>query len=669
MKFAGRLALGNEYAKILSKHGMTHTHADGTQVLACGLACSEIFHGTTLARVLRPSHELEHQSLVKLEQGQPAPTLALHTSAGVSDALSPFMEKLQPHLPSGFQTDDTCLSLQVSGADAVWAGVDLCLQLQHARGHTQRCKVAVASQSYHGPGTSAFGSAMPLGPYSKTPLQVTYPAPSLFNRLWSETHTDTFHDRMWLEYEEFLDSPVGKQTGVLLIEPQSGSSKVAQPWNRHLLQRYVQAAQARGILVLADEIMCGLGRHGQGTTFCSDAWSLNVDALTFGKAIGGGVEPLAGAVLKLGAEELGNAGKSVIQGHTYAGASARALTTGGAVLDELSTGGWVERVEEVGARVLQPLFEEISLASKGLLGVHGQGFMWGGAFAHSDPEARRLAVDIFRKEATHVHVMPYLVPEAGGFMFTPMMDVLETDLIEAGERLVVAVERTAKTLRDTHQWKVVDQDDPFMGCSIGSRGGVGHGETKTKHARYHARYKGPQDHPAAMTARQQEIYDAIAQNRSTGVAGPFGPWLANPELAQHAQMLGKTCRYDLKSYDLRHSELVILMVAMHTNAPTEWAIHVVEARRAGLEENIIEALQMYGAHMPTDVKNVVYGESQQDRAIADFASELLLHNRVTDATYEGLHECVGDVGCVELVGLVGYYGLVSLTLNAFEIEP
>jgi|TARA_B110000091_G_scaffold193284_1_gene218252 4-carboxymuconolactone decarboxylase len=172
-----------------------------------------------------------------------------------------------------------------------------------------------------------------------------------------------------------------------------------------------------------------------------------------------------------------------------------------------------------------------------------------------------------------------------------------------------------------------------------------------------------------MTARQQEIYDAIAQNRSTGVAGPFGPWLANPELAQHAQMLGKTCRYDLKSYDLRHSELVILMVAMHTNAPTEWAIHVVEARRAGLEENIIEALQMYGAHMPTDVKNVVYGESQQDRAIADFASELLLHNRVTDATYEGLHECVGDVGCVELVGLVGYYGLVSLTLNAFEIEP
>ena len=40
--------------------------------------------------------------------------------------------------------------------------------------------------------------------------------------------------------------------------------------------------------MLADEIMCGLGRHGKGTLFLSEAWDLNPDAVTFGKAIGGG---------------------------------------------------------------------------------------------------------------------------------------------------------------------------------------------------------------------------------------------------------------------------------------------------------------------------------------------------------------------------------------------
>ena len=76
---------------------------------------------------------------------------------------------------------------------------------------------------------------------------------------------------------------------MLLVEPQWGSSVAAMPWPPALLRAYVKTAQARGIPVVADEIMCGLGRHGEepaaGGTGCflSECWDLQPDVLTFGK--------------------------------------------------------------------------------------------------------------------------------------------------------------------------------------------------------------------------------------------------------------------------------------------------------------------------------------------------------------------------------------------------
>ena len=137
-------------------------------------------------------------------------------------------------------------------------------------------------------------------------------------------------------------------------------------------------------------------------------------------------------------------------------------------------------------------------------------------------------------------------------------------------------------------------------------------------------------------------------------------------------MLGKTCRYDLESYDLRLSELAILVTAIHTNAPTEWTIHVEEARKAGLEESIISAVEIHGANMPTAVRDEVFDTElfdPVDRAVYDFVAELNREHGVSDESYWALHNMRGDLGLVELVGLVGYYGLVSMTLNTFEIEP
>ena len=56
-----------------------------------------------------------------------------------------------------------------------------------------------------------------------------------------------------------------------------------------------------------------------------------------------------------------------------------------------------------------------------------------------------------------------------------------------------------------------------------------------------------------------------------------------------------------------------------------------------------------------------------EQAIYDFATELLTTRRVSDATFGRAKKELGETSVIDLVGIIGYYGLVSVTLNAFEI--
>ena len=49
--------------------------------------------------------------------------------------------------------------------------------------------------------------------------------------------------------------------------------------------------------------------------------------------------------------------------------------------------------------------------------------------------------------------------------------------------------------------------------------------------------------------------------------------------------------------------------------------------------------------------------------------ELYKTNRVSDRTYNRVHGFLGDAGMVELVGILGYYVMISMTLNVFRMMP
>lgn len=402
------------------------------ELLSVGLACSECFSGPRLGKLLKAGFDYEQKVMEDLLAGNSASPLSNHTSGGVTEALSSFVEAIEPHLPWKQSEElDWCVSLQLEGASAVWAAIDMVLQEAIlTSGDKKRKMVAVAATSYHGPPSTSFGAKCPLWQKS---YQVKYPVPIAGAAFNKAQYLDSF--------DAFLDEH-SHEVGAILFEPQWGSSQAAYPWPKQLLKTCIEKSKARGIRVVCDEIMCGLGRHGQGTLFVSKALDLDPDAVTFGKAIGGGVYPIAGAVLKQGRDKLCEAGCSVMQSHTYAGSSVRALMTATEVLREMPR--WFSHISKLGEEMAH-ICGYLVRVSEGMLIAHGQGLMWGGLFTGKgemgNPTYRAQAQKCFRKHCEDVGVLPYIVP-AGGFMVTPMVDVDVGTIYEIGSRLEKVILRT-----------------------------------------------------------------------------------------------------------------------------------------------------------------------------------------------------------------------------------
>ncbi|HJQ59667.1 MAG TPA: carboxymuconolactone decarboxylase family protein [Vineibacter sp.] len=162
---------------------------------------------------------------------------------------------------------------------------------------------------------------------------------------------------------------------------------------------------------------------------------------------------------------------------------------------------------------------------------------------------------------------------------------------------------------------------------------------------------------ARLTPDQRAVADAIISGPRGGLRGPFEPWLRSPTLADRAQKLGEYCRFG-NSLPKDLAELAILMTGKRYRAQYEFWAHARLAREAGLPDDIIEAVRLGKAPK---------FRRDSERAIYDLVSEYFATNRVSDATFKRAIDALGERGVVDLVGTVGYYSLVSMTLNVFQL--
>ena len=163
--------------------------------------------------------------------------------------------------------------------------------------------------------------------------------------------------------------------------------------------------------------------------------------------------------------------------------------------------------------------------------------------------------------------------------------------------------------------------------------------------------------PAALDADQQRVWQEIASGPRGNVPPPLQVWLRSPQLAENAQRLGAFCRYGT-SLEPRLSELAILVTARHWTAHYEWYAHEKFARKAGIEDAVIAAI---AARRTPDFAR------EDERVLYDFCHVFYRDHRVDDATYARALAQFGERGIVDLVGIMGYYALISMTLNVFEV--
>ncbi len=158
-----------------------------------------------------------------------------------------------------------------------------------------------------------------------------------------------------------------------------------------------------------------------------------------------------------------------------------------------------------------------------------------------------------------------------------------------------------------------------------------------------------------LDAEQLRVYEAVVAGPRGSVRGPVPFWLKSPGLADPAQRLGAFLRFE-SGLPAKLRELAILVTARATTAQYEWYMHRPIAETAGLAPAVADAIAQRGEPDFAD---------EDERLTYALAVTLNRTHGIDEALFRRGLARFGERGIVELVGLVGYYTMVAMTLNAF----
>jgi 4-carboxymuconolactone decarboxylase len=158
--------------------------------------------------------------------------------------------------------------------------------------------------------------------------------------------------------------------------------------------------------------------------------------------------------------------------------------------------------------------------------------------------------------------------------------------------------------------------------------------------------------PEKMSDAQRKAVADLVATRGV-LKGPFMAIMRCPDLMDRIQRVGEYIRYK-GALDLRINRMAGLMMTRYWSNQYEWHGNIPYALKAGLDPAIIQAI----------------GEGRRPASMADdetivheFMTELLTNKSVSDPTYERAVAKFGEDGIIELLGIVGYYGMLAMIMN------
>lgn len=272
-----------------------------------------------------------------------------HTGFFTSEPAEALADLLIAHAPPGLER----VYFVSGGSEATEAAIKLARQYFIEKGEPQRSRLIARRQSYHGNTLGALaagGNAWRRAQFAPLLIDVSHIAPCYAYR---EQRADESLEAYGLRAADELEAEIlrlGPETVMaFMAEPVVGATMGAVPPAPGYFRRIREICDRHGVLLILDEVMCGMGRTG--SLFACEQDGVTADILCIAKGLGAGYQPI-GAMLVSGAiyDAVAEGSGFFQHGHTYIGHPV-ATAAGLAVVRAILERGLVARVRAQGEKL------------------------------------------------------------------------------------------------------------------------------------------------------------------------------------------------------------------------------------------------------------------------------------------------------------------------------
>ncbi len=267
------------------------------------------------------------------------------------DALEALADRLIASAPAAADRQLDRVFFTCGGSEAVEAALKLARQYFVETGQPQRRQFIARRQSYHGNTLGALaagGHVARRAPYLPLLMPASHIAPCYAYRGRGPDETEEAYGRRVAdELEQAILAAEPDSVAAFLAEPVVGAALGAVPAVSGYFRRIREICDRYGVLLILDEIMCGMGRTG--TLFAYEQEGIVPDMAVIGKGLGGGYQPIAALLASDRIiEGLAAGSGAFMHGHTYAGHTLGCVAAL-AVQQVIERDRLLDRVQQLGA--------------------------------------------------------------------------------------------------------------------------------------------------------------------------------------------------------------------------------------------------------------------------------------------------------------------------------
>ncbi|MCT4607619.1 MAG: aspartate aminotransferase family protein [Pelagimonas sp.] len=302
-------------------------------------------------------------------------TAFAHTSFFTNTPAEELAEFLIKRAPKG--TGKGRVMYLGSGSEAMEAALKLARQYYLERGEPSRTRIIARAPSYHGNTLGALatgGHAGRRAPFQPLLMDVDHIDAAYDYRLRQDGESEAdFALRMANLLDDRICAIGAENVMAFVAEPVVGASLGTQPAPTGYFKRIREICDAHGVLYIADEVMCGMGRTG--TLFALEQEGIAADITTMAKGLGAGYQPIAAVMAaEKVIETIENGSATLWNGHTY---MSHAIATAGAlaVQQVIEQDGLLDNIRARGAQLEAALHD--SFGQHAHIGdIRGRGLFW-----------------------------------------------------------------------------------------------------------------------------------------------------------------------------------------------------------------------------------------------------------------------------------------------------